>query len=288
MTTDQAPTTPAQPAKLFRPSFLVVALVLLTATVALHATVHARDIYFKKLPVPLAKDLRLAVPGEMGPWRQANVDERFTAELEEALGTEDYIQRIYVDTRKLSPEQLARLDDEEGRKQVVGQLAARDPSAVVWLHLAYYTGSVDTVPHIPDRCMVAGGLRPTGDGTVVWPALPEKDGRDEAEVTLRKVTFSPEKSSGLTASGQKDRRHVAYFFQVNGKYAHDPLTGVRQELGRFSEKYGYFCKIELMNVTPDPIEAAAAMEDFLIHGMPGIEAALPDFEAFKAEQADEQ
>jgi hypothetical protein len=40
--------------------------------------------------------------------------------------------------------------------------------------VTYYTGSVDTVPHVPDRCFAADGYRETSYNVVRWPILPGK------------------------------------------------------------------------------------------------------------------
>ena len=284
---DDQPTQTRPAAGLFRPSFLVVAGLLLVAAVGLQTTVAAMQFHFKKLPVPLAEDLRIAMPAEFGPWRQVGPDIRLSPEMEEELGTEQYIQRIYIDTAKARPDELESINgaDEVRRKQAISTLVGRDPSARVYLHMAYYTGGVDTVPHIPDRCMVASGFATVGAEDLTWDVLPEKPGRASTDVTLRGVGFEQPGSGGFSSGG--DTQHVAYFFQVNGNYAHDPLTGVRQELAKLTERHGYFCKIELMSATPDQATARTAMKDFLGQAMPAIEAALPDWEAFKRDAENE-
>lgn len=62
----------------------------------------------------------------------------------QTLGTENYLTRHMI--RRPGPD-----DTRPERLQV---------------HLAYYTGMIDTVPHVPERCFVGGGLQ-LGDFSVV-------------------------------------------------------------------------------------------------------------------------
>ena len=257
--------------------FAVVGAVLLAAALGLQVAVASLELHFKKQPVPLAAPLTEAVPRELGPWRFVGFDEPMSHAIEEAMGTELYLQRPYVDTRHLSADEIAGLDrlDKQAARVLVARLRERVPTAVVTLHMAYYTGGVDTVPHIPDRCMVAGGFEPDEASTIAFE-LPV--GGEPEQVRLRSVSFVDASTDGR----DRARFNVAYFFQVNGAYAHDPITGVRQELAKLTSKHGYFCKIELMCVTPDRAAGEAAMGEFLTHAMPDIEAALPDWHAVQS------
>src|SRR5690606_35988131 len=125
---------------------------------------------FQKEAVPLRAPL-LTIAPRVGSWMQLHLDTPLPPEFEAELGTKEYIQRMYVDTSQADPELLARLEkmDELSleeraalREEIAADVVAKDPFALVTLHVAYYTGSVDTVPHIPERCMVAGGYDPVG------------------------------------------------------------------------------------------------------------------------------
>ena len=77
---------------------------------------------------------------------------------------------------------------------------------------------------------------------------------------------------------------VAYFFQVNGDYEYDAITGVRKRLQNLFETHAYFAKIEAGVTAPSGTQAddlardEAALADFLGHAMPAIEACLPDWQ----------
>lgn len=257
-----------------------VCALLLAGAAGLNAAVASLKLSFRKLPVPLRKDVT-AIPAELGPWVQVSLDQRLPEDIEKELRTLQYVQRLYVDTRKADPAVLARwraaaVKDQALRAELERSVIERDPAAAVRLHVAYYTGAVDTVPHIPDRCMVAGGYDPVGRREEL---LDMGGGR-----TMRTSFVQFQESAG---HARPKTLSVAYFFQVNGDYEHDPITGVRRRLQNLLEKHGYFAKIELMTEGPASGEGAAAgageaakasMGDFLRHALPQIEAALPDWQ----------
>ena len=263
----------SNPARRRAVALVMVCGLLLLAAVGLNASVAALKLSFQKEAVPLRAPVA-GIPGELGPWVQVNVDERFPEEIEEALGTLEYIQRIYVDSRKADPHVLekwraAEVKSPELRDELHQSVMMRDPLAVVVLHVAYYTGAVDTVPHIPDRCMVAGGFDPVG--------------RTEAPLDLgdRQIRTSFVQFEERAGRARPTTLSVAYFFQVNGDYEYDAITGVRKRLQDLTEKYAYFAKIELMTQSPgqtEPEAAQQAMSDFLVHALPAIEQVLPDWD----------
>lgn len=254
-------------------AMLSVCALLLAAAVGLNASVAALELSFQKEPVPLRMPIT-SIPATLGPWVQVSRDERFPAEIEEALGTKEYIQRVYVDTRKADPAVLERwnaaeVKTDELREALNRSVIERDRLAAVVLHVAYYTGAVDTVPHIPDRCMVAGGFDPVGRRE----ATLDLGQRGELRCSFVQFEERAGRSSPATLS-------IAYFFQVNGDYEYDAITGVRKRLQDLTERYAYFAKIELMTQSSegDAERAQAAMADFLSHALPDVERALPDWQ----------
>lgn len=275
-----AETVEACPARRRWWAMVIVCALLLAAAIGLNASVKVLKLSFQKEPVPLRGAIT-SIPAQLGPWVQLSLDTRLSAESEDDLGTQQYIQRLYVDTRKADAGVLERWDaaqikSPELREELYQSIVGRDPMAAVVLHVAYYTGAVDTVPHIPDRCMVANGYDPVGRKQAVLGA----GGRD-----LRCSFVQFEERAG---HAQPLTFSVAYLFQVNGDYEYDAITGVRKRLQDLSERYAYFAKIELMTKAPDPdAEAArAAMSDFLGHALPSIEKVLPDWQAFTGGRSD--
>ena len=85
----------------------IVCTILLAAGVGLNASVAALELSFRKEPVPLRAPVA-SIPAQLGPWVQLSADTKLSSEVEQTLGTQDYIQRVYVDRRLADPGVLAR------------------------------------------------------------------------------------------------------------------------------------------------------------------------------------
>lgn len=122
------------------PAFIVAMTVMVLAAVGMSAGIKAMGIYLRKLPIyaPEGRELR-ALPTETENWIREGSDRIEEAETEATLGTKNYVTRVYA--MKKPP---------AGKSRVA-----------VELHCAYYTGMIDTVPHVPDRCFVGGGMQIT-------------------------------------------------------------------------------------------------------------------------------
>lgn len=261
-----------------RAAFIVAVVVLGLAAVGLNGATNFLRLYFKKEPVELSLPLQ-EIPARLGPWSRVGIDHPLPSDIEHTLGTEKYVFRVYVDTRVIRPELLSGLQDTDLDTDVlaarrVQELRAQYPAAFVNMAVTYYTGMVDTVAHIPDRCMVADGYEPTKP-----PEVLEWDIKPHAPVTVRYINFEDQTARGL------QNKNVAYFFQVNGAYESDPITGVRLRLQDLRERRGYYAKIELMNLITDQAAAKGAMTDFLSSALPEIERCLPDWQKVKADDA---
>src|SRR5579864_1501540 len=153
-----------------------------------------------------------------------------------------------------------------------------NPQAVMHLGITYYTGLVDTVAHIPDRCYIGDGFDVSSYQTI------ENQKLGDRRLSFRYISFDDQTGRGRVS------RKVAYFFHVNGHYESDPL-GVRRTLQNLLEPYGYYAKVELMTESPNPgllpgepapaqsdDRSLAAMENFLTALLPDLERCLPDWE----------
>jgi hypothetical protein len=259
------------------PAFLTAAAILLVAAVGLNAATKFLQLNFKKDPVPLRADLK-TLPKRMGPWLQVSIDRPLNPEVQEVLGTDLYVFRDFVDTRKVTPEEIAQFDGKpiEEQQKLLARLQAEKPEAVLNCAVTYYTGSVDTVPHVPDRCYFADGFASSQYDVPTWTLhLPDGD----LKMPVRYITFEDQDPHrGSTP------RSVAYFFKVNGHYEQNVL-GVRQELQNIFERKAYFAKIELMDIVRDRNVSAAAMADFLSHALPEINKVLPDWQSVRSGNA---
>jgi hypothetical protein len=267
-----------------QPAFVAAVVVLAVAAAGLNASVGYLRLHFKKEPVPMARALA-SIPADLGVWQQVSLDEALDPEIEHALGTNQYVFRDYMDVRVVgadtiaqirrmnesvldakTPEDVKRLKDE--RAQFIGSTRMSHPKGVVNLAVTYYTGLVDTVAHVPDRCYVADGYEPKTWEEVNWNI---DDGRP---VEVRYINF--EDGTGRSAS----TRSVAYFFHVNGTFASSPNV-VRLQLQNLFERHGYYAKVEVMTLINDRTASASVMEDFLSNAMPEVRKSLPDWDAIK-------
>ena len=290
--------------------FLVAVGVLAVAAVGLNTAARALEMYFKKLPVPLRHKLdddRAGLPRELGPWVTVQQTSSLNPDVQHTLGTNEFVFRTYVDGRVAGRDVVDRLvalereaeamdesNEAEARakklKQQEWTAALRriqlvNPEAVMSLNVTFYTGMVDTVTHVPDRCMVADGYEPKDPQSKALVAGTYPDGRTR-NIEVQYATFEDQTGHGRVG------RNVAYFFHCNGSYTPSAVD-VRGKLQNLFEKHGYYAKVEMMTDDPgklssrenDKVEAAQksidAMADLLAFALPEIERCLPDWNAVK-------
>ena len=264
-----------------QPSFVAAFLVLLVAAVSLNAATQFLKLHFKKMPVPLAAPLD-TIPLQLGDWYCVSKDE-LNEELIQALGTDKFIFRDYVNLRLLqltkdSPE-ITQFEGKSvlERKQLLAKLridprySTPAPRAIMNMAVTYTTGKADTVAHIPDRCYIADGYEPTAYDIEQWNVDAKRSNAGDGVVDVRYILF--EDSTGVASHVKKN---VAYFFHSNGKYTSDPLE-VRRRLQSLTEKYGYYAKVELMTVDDNHETSANTMKQFLSDAIKPIEETLPNW-----------
>lgn len=233
-----------------------------------------KAVLFKK-EVPARHNLS-RLPLEVGPYQFVQ-DLPISSDEIEALGTEEFISRIYEDT---SVEQ--------------GQ-----PGRLIRLHVTYYTGMVDTVPHVPDRCFVAAGIDSVvlDDQTLsLSPSVftPAAEGSGfVAESTLRAPVATADGERRRITVPQRDvatkrftyrtkptdpDQHVTYFFAANGKFLSSP-NSVRLQGFDIRDAYSYYAKVEVALIgVEEPQAVADGTARFLDHYLPDIMACFPDWE----------
>ncbi len=114
------------------------------------------------------------------------------------------------------------------------KLSKRDARARVLLRITYYTGLLDAVPHITEKCVQAGGGVIDKDRSGVLPVVMKDVPPGWENVELRRVAY------------MSDGKAFAQYriFSMNG----DPTASwmkVRATLGSPWVKYCYFAKIEV-------------------------------------------
>jgi hypothetical protein len=195
-------------------SFVICCVVLLISAMGIQTLVSAMKIYLHKEPVPLVKPLAEFNAKKMWPYKLVR-NERLESEISEELGTKEYLQMIFEDTR---------IKDEQ------------TPGKYINFFVTYYTGSTDQVPHVPDVCYVGGGFDSQGseNTTIKVPGA----GLKNNDLPVRELLFQNTRS--LIPVTQP----VIYFFSVNGTFVND-RTAVRLHLASPRLKYAYFSKVEL-------------------------------------------
>ena len=216
---------------------------LVVGALGFRAAVAQLNLFLMKESVPLREGFD-TIPTKIGHWSRVGKDARHADALIEELGTKQYLDRIYA------------LDGDPKR-------------GVIMLHIAYYTGTIDAVPHIPERCWAVHGLEMTREATTSavqlnmtdWQAsegpanlatgLPYRTAivRDPFTAELERVTMPLEDIAMRVLEFQdpanpRIRQVGGYFFLANGRTTASAL-GVRGIAFDLTNRYAYYCKIQL-------------------------------------------
>ncbi|MEO0964933.1 MAG: exosortase/archaeosortase family protein [Planctomycetota bacterium] len=247
-----------------------VASLLAGTAIAQYSTIRVARAQLVKLPVPIERHL-YEMPNRIGAWEAIRDSPPLSKDILDELGTTEYISRFYRDTTR----------------------ADMGPGAVVLLHMAYYTGTPDTVPHVPERCFVGGGATPVSGPDVVPLAIDspmfvvetDQDGEPiviAPSALARDEVRLPSKHFDATlfsfqGNAEADVSSVLYFFVANDKALATP-DQVRAHGFSIADRYSYYCKVELQWFgVSDAQTVQSRSEAFLAAAMPEIMACLPDW-----------
>ena len=218
-------------------AFVIACVLLVLGGIGLQAGANALNVYLRKEPVDLRRSLA-NLPATIGEWSLVS-DYRVSEAAAEELGTELYISRAY----------------------------ANPSGGVLNVHLAFYTGQIDVVPHVPDRCMVAGGLverspEPVQHTLAIDRTDWAEDGEHEIDGSPYQITETTDWLTGVSEhvrmpagdvilrtsefvdpKSPSERIHAGYFFIANGRLTPNP-GGVRLLAFNPSEQYAYYCKVQ--------------------------------------------
>jgi len=175
-----------------------------------------------------------------------------TQEAAGALRARNYITRMY--------------------RCVAGDAAGVD----VRVHIAYFSGTPDTVIHVPEICYVAAGVRNARyeQGVLAVPQLHSSGGREvrqgarpvPREIPVRMLHFIP--------PGGDREETVLYFFVANGRFLGMPEE-VRALIFDLRRRAVYWCKVELWAPGLEPRAARRVCGRFLAYLLPELFACLP-------------
>ena len=263
-------------------AYAAVCLALAGSALGFRAAIERLNVYLRKEPVPLRESLD-SIPVVLGDWERSGEDVRYGSDVETELGTKQYLLRTY---ERAGP---------DGRERVQ-------------LHIAYYTGLIDTVPHVPERCWGAAGMIMTeqphdvplkvdagawqaGDVRNVATGLPYPVAMVRDPVTRReqqvRLPIGDWTSSVTVFQEEGDARHRVvggYFFVANGRMTSSPYQ-VRNLAFDLTDRYAYYCKVQCTTVLPADAPTdeafASAAGDLVRLAIPEIMRCLPDWPSWE-------
>lgn len=264
-----------------RYAFLIACITLVGTGLGFRMAVGHLNYYLSKERVDLREHFA-TIPRALGAWRALGPDAQLDSATLESLGTDFYLDRTYTDGEN-----------------------------VVMFHLAYYTGIIDAIPHVPDRCMVAGGFRPITHAQNLPLHLDKSRWREDPQAVNRKsdlpyptFTFAHRitgrpltvrmplgefrvRTTAFHMPAKPDEVvYAGFFFIANGHTTPDPV-GVRMLAFDKTDKYAYYCKIMFTmagDTTMNEERFVDAVSSLLDEVLPEIMRCLPDWAEVEAEQ----
>jgi hypothetical protein len=244
---------------------MIAGAIMIGSSIGIGVYIKYADLHMQKIPIYPKNNRQVsAIPTETDNWVRIGSDRISSSEIVETLGTEIYLSREYI-----------LKESQNERKKVV-----------VELHAAYYTGMIDTVPHVPERCFVGGGLQqsessrnvPLNIDTSSWivdESVPEElagvagelytvrlsNNRDWTDAPGQRVRLprdvTPENPIEMRCSefllGEGQRIYAGYFFIANGGTRAN-ANEVRTLAFNLSDDYAYYLKVQVNCVTADSMD----------------------------------
>lgn len=269
-------------------ALVTASAMLLCGALAIGAMIQVRGIHLKKTPIYPDNNRQLSnLPTETESWVRLGSDYVEPAEILEVLGTENYLTRQYIEKNPKNPER----------------------PVIIQVHGAYYTGGIDTVPHVPERCFVGGGLQQSNSSSVLpldidpsgWAqdrgVSEEYGGLDGKVYTVRLSNdraytdapgmrvrlprnVGPDEPIEMRFSefiGQERTIYAGYFFVANGQTKAN-ANDVRAMAFNLDDDYAYYLKIQINTNTVDTLDEFVEVSGSFIDEMLGeIMRCVPDW-----------
>lgn len=266
-----------------RPAFVMTSTLLIAAAAGLQAVVSVGGFYMTKKPIEPDKSkdgiLLQGVTTKTLSWKREGSDSVMTKEGLEELGTTNQVSRWYVKPAASKEEKPIAIE----------------------LHGAYYTGMIDTVPHVPERCMVGAGwnLEKTWSDVKVPLKMerwrPVKDAPAELSGKVMEAPVLNEVGAILRwipmPIGAEDLRlrvsefvgpngqklYSGYFFIANGGLS-TTAEGVRLLAFNLTDDYAYYMKVQFNSARATSPEELAAQAGMLLDDLfPDLMRCVPDW-----------
>jgi hypothetical protein len=255
---------------------------MLVSAATLNVAVAAMGVHLRKQRIDPPDNRRVsAIASETASYQRVGQDVVMSSEVVDELGTTNYLTRSYA----------------------LKNAAKDQPNPRMELHLAYYTGMIDTVPHVPERCMTGAGWQVVGLSRRVPLKLDPSSWQVDQTVSEKlrgkvlTVPFDPAYSKDTSAerirlpfepdtiemqssefTGPRGMRQVAgYFFIANG--GHTALAeGVRAKAFNLTDDYAFYLKVQVTSQqVASPEELAVHASRLLGELLPEIMRCVPDW-----------
>ncbi|HYE02774.1 MAG TPA: exosortase/archaeosortase family protein [Phycisphaerales bacterium] len=264
-----------------RPAVLVALAALIGSAGAFGAARAQMGIRLRKKPIEAPGGRQVhAVPAVLPSWERLGDDGRMSAEEMHELGTDNFLTRVYRAKRPMP---------------------GFGPALEVQVHLAYETGMIEAVPHVPERCMVGHGwaIGPEGSRRVpipletsrwraagVGPAGPEYVTSldrltSDAPGSQQRITFDPGaiqmQVTHFVNSETGAASYAGYFFIANGLTC-ATAEQVRSLAFDLRADYAYFLKVQFHSRQARSHEELARAAGLLLDELlPELARCVPDW-----------
>ncbi|HHN78154.1 MAG TPA: exosortase-associated EpsI family protein [Phycisphaerales bacterium] len=272
---------------LMTPAYLLALIVLAVSAVGFSRVIAAYGFHLRKEAIyPADGRLLVNLPSETEHWVQVGVDEVMDPEILDTLGTKNTVSRVYVEKDPPDP----------ARPRTIS------------FHAAYYTGMIDTVPHVPERCFVGGGMQKSSASVVMDLPIDTDEWVPDSSVPVelrgplgdiytaptsfrysdmrgRRVRLprgvgpgSPIRMKVSEFQGDDDRViYAGYFFIANGGTVAS-AEGVRTLAFDLTSDYAYYLKVQTASAAVDSMEEMMEVSASLIGDLlPELMRCVPDW-----------
>lgn len=275
---------------LLQPAFVLSVVVLGGSAIGMSAAIKAYGLHLQKREIHAPGNRQVStLPRETPSWVMVGSDQLLDEDTVKTLGTGNYVSRVYQ-----------RKDTAPAREGMYLEF-----------HSAYYTGGIDTVPHVPERCMVGGGWLQTrgtrtlaveldsgtwlqddaasGSGREVYTARTLRSPYSDAPGTRVRLPFgvTPNEPIRMRISAYEDpetgrKLFAGYFFLANGGVA-SSAEEVRTLAFDLTSDYAYYLKVQISSTSVESAEELAEQSGALLSELIAeIVRCVPDWVAVEA------